>query len=332
MAFTTIDDPAKYFNTVLYTGSGVARTITTGLESTDMIWNKRRDSTGNHLLYDDVRGINVDLNPDTNELNETQTGTVTAFGSDSFNLGTHGGTNANGETKVNWCWAESATAGFDMVTATGNATAKTISHSLSAVPHWIISKEKTGSVNDWVVYHHKNTSDPKTDYLILNEANATADSNTIWNDTAPTSSVFTVGTGSTVNRNSSTYIYYLWSEKQGYSKFGSFTGNNNADGIFIYTGFRPAWVMTKSSNQGGTNYDWVMFDNKRNINNPNDDFLDANNNGAEVTSGRNIVDFLSNVFKCRSSYGDLNSNYEYVYMAFAEAPFVNSNGVPANAR
>ena len=179
MAYTTIDDPAKYFVTVLYTGNDTARTITTGLESTDMIWNKRRDSTGNHLLYDDLRGINVDLNPDTNELNETQTGTVTAFGSDSFNLGTHGGTNANGETKVNWCWAESATAGFDMVTATGNATAKTISHSLSAVPHWIISKEKTGSVNDWVVYHHKNTSAPETDYLILNEANATADSNTI---------------------------------------------------------------------------------------------------------------------------------------------------------
>ena len=332
MAYTTIDDPTKYFVTVLYTGNDTARTITTGLESTDMIWNKRRDSTGNHLLYDDLRGINVDLNPDTNELNETQTGTVTAFGSDSFNLGTHGGTNANGETKVNWCWAESATAGFDMVTATGNATAKTISHSLSAVPHWIISKEKTGSVNDWVVYHHKNTSAPETDYLILNEANATADGNTVWNDTAPTSSVFTVGTGSVVNRNSSTYIYYLWSEKQGYSKFGSFTGNNNADGIFIYTGFRPAWVMTKSSNQGGTNYDWVMFDNKRNINNPNDDFLDANNNGAEVTSGRNIIDFCSNGFKCRSSYGDLNSNYEYVYMAFAEAPFVNSKGVPANAR
>ena len=332
MAYTTIDDPAKYFVTVLYTGNDTARTITTGLESTDMIWNKRRDSTGNHLLYDDLRGINVDLNPDTNELNETQTGTVTAFGSDSFNLGTHGGTNANGETKVNWCWAESATAGLDIVTATGNATAKTISHSLSAVPHWMISKEKTGSVNDWVVYHHKNTSAPETDYLILNEANATADSNTIWNDTAPTSSVFTVGTGSTVNRNSSTYIYYLWSGKQGYSKFGKFNGNNNADGVFIYTGFRPAWVMTKSSNQGGTHYDWVMFDNKRNTGNPNDDFLDANNNGAEVTSGRNIVDFLSNGFKCRSSYGDLNSNYEYVYMAFAEAPFVNSNGVPANAR
>ena len=332
MAYTTIDDPTKYFVTVLYTGNDTARTITTGLESTDMIWNKRRDSTGNHLLYDDVRGINVDLNPDTNELNETQTGTVTAFGSDSFNLGTHGGTNANGETKVNWCWAESATAGFDMVTATGNATAKTISHSLSAVPHWIISKEKTGSVNDWVVYHHKNTSAPETDKLILNENNATSDDNTVWNDTAPTSSVFTVGTGSVVNRNSSTYIYYLWSEKQGYSKFGSFTGNNNADGIFIYTGFRPAWVMTKSSNQGGTHYDWVIFDNKRNTGNPNDDFLDANNNGAEVTSGRNIIDFCSNGFKCRSSYGDLNSNYEYVYMAFAEAPFVNSKGVPANAR
>ena len=332
MAYTTIDDPAKYFVTVLYTGNDTARTITTGLESTDMIWNKRRDSTGNHLLYDDLRGINVDLNPDTNELNETQTGTVTAFGSDSFNLGTHGGTNANGETKVNWCWAESATAGFDMVTATGNATAKTISHSLSAVPHWMISKERTGSVNDWTVYHHKNTSAPETDSLIWNETNTTSDQNTHWNDTAPTSSVFTVGTGSVVNRNSSTYIYYLWSEKQGYSKFGSFTGNNNADGIFIYTGFRPAWVMTKSSNQGGTHYDWVIFDNKRNTGNPNDDFLDANNNGAEVTSGRNIIDFCSNGFKCRSSYGDLNSNYEYVYMAFAEAPFVNSKGVPANAR
>ena len=332
MAYTTIDDPTKYFVTVLYTGNDTARTITTGLESTDMIWNKRRDSTGNHLLYDDVRGVNVDLNPDTNELNETQTGTVTAFGSDSFNLGTHGGTNANGETKVNWCWAETATAGFDMVTATGNATAKTISHSLSAVPHWIISKEKTGSVNDWVVYHHKNTSDPKTDYLILNEANATADSNTVWNDTAPTSSVFTVGTGSVVNRNSSTYIYYLWTEIQGYSKFGSFTGNNNADGIFVYTGFKPAWVMTKSSNQGGTHYDWVMFDNKRNTGNPNDDFLDANNTGAETTSGRNIIDFLSNGFKCRSSYGDLNSNTDYIYFAFAESPFVNSNGIPTNAR
>ena len=330
MAYTTIDDPTKYFVTVLYTGNDTARTITTGLESTDMIWNKRRDSTGNHLLYDDLRGINVDLNPDTNELNETQTGTVTAFGSDSFNLGTHGGTNANGETKVNWCWAESATAGFDMVTATGNATAKTISHSLSAVPHWMISKERTGSVNDWTVYHHKNTSAPETDSLIWNETNTTSDQNTHWNDTAPTSSVFTVGTGSVVNRNSSTYVYYLWSEKKGFSKFGVFTGNGNTNGPFIYTGFRPAWILSKRTDNtsGG---EWNVVDTKRDIDNPAQDKLEMNNSDTEEDD--EMYDILSNGFKINRSDGNINaSGGTYVYMAFAESPFVNSNGVPTNAR
>ena len=172
----------------------------------------------------------------------------------------------------------------------------------------MLVKERTGSANDWAVYHHKNTSAPETDYLILNENNATADGNTTWNDTAPTSTVFSIGTGSTTNRSGSTYVAYCFVGKQGYCKFGGYTGNGNADGAFVYTGFKPAWVMVKVTNL----------------------------NTVETTDSSYYFDMLSNGFKPRSTNNAFNaSGKPYVYMAFAENPFVaNDSGtvVPSTAR
>ena len=333
MAYTTIDDPSEYFNTLLYTGNETARALTFSGNSdldVDWIWLKSRSATGNHHVYDTVRGTQKHLRPNLNSLEGSNSGTdgVTAFGSNGFTVGGNTGSNEDGTTYVGWGWKETADAGFDIVTATGNATAKTISHSLSAIPHVMIAKEKSGSVNDWTVYHHKNTAAPETDSLILNETNATADQNTHWNDTAPTSSVFTVGTGSVVNRNSSTYVYYLFSEKQGYSKFGSYKGNGNADGTFVYTGFKPAFVIIKDT----AARDWIMLDNKRNPFNVADNRLFPNSTDAQNT-GVDALDFTAQGFKIRSNNSTVNvSGNIYAYMAFAENPFTTSTGIPATAR
>jgi hypothetical protein len=330
MAYTTIDNPELYFQTVTYTGNATARTITLDGDENmqpDLVWGKIRSEGQDHVLVDSVRGATKQLYASDNALEQTEAQGLTGFASDGFTLGTHAYFNKNTATYVAWCWKESATAGFDIVTATGTGSSKTISHSLSAVPHWIISKEKSGSANDWVVYHHKNTSAPETDKLILNETNATSD-DSCWDDTAPTSSVFSVSGASVVNRSSSTYVYYLWSEKKGFSKFGSYTGNGNADGPFIYTGFKPAWVMQKntSATQG-----WQLQDNKREGYNGDNDLLQPNDTAAE--SGVNRIDILSNGFKVITTDAGQNTNGStYVYMAFAKSPFVNSNGVPATAR
>ena len=330
MAYTTIDDPSAYFQTALYTGDGNAQTITNDGNSDlqpDWVWISMRSHADNRVLFDSVRGVTKRLVSNLNSLEVTVSDMVTAFNSDGFSVGTNTNVTGDGKTFVGWQWKKTADAGFDIVTATGTGSAKTIAHSLSAVPHIIISKEKTGSVNDWTIYHHKNTAAPETDSLILNETNATADQNTHWNDTAPTSSVFTVGSGSVTNRNNSTYVYYLFSEKQGFSKFGSYTGNANADGTFVYTGFKPAWVMVKKSS--ATN-NWVIQDTKRNPHNMMTEFLMANVSDAEST-GLNF-DFLSNGFKLRSNSGGSNSAATYIYMAFAGEPLVTSEGVPATAR
>ena len=328
--YTTIDDPSAYFQTALYTGDGNAQTITNDGNSDlqpDWVWISMRSHADNRVLFDSVRGVTKRLVSNLNSLEVTVSDMVTAFNSDGFSVGTNTNVTGDGKTFVGWQWKKTADAGFDIVTATGTGSAKTIAHSLSAVPHIIISKEKTGSVNDWTIYHHKNTAAPETDSLILNETNATADQNTHWNDTAPTSSVFTVGSGSVTNRNNSTYVYYLFSEKQGFSKFGSYTGNANADGTFVYTGFKPAWVMVKKSS-GANN--WVIQDTKRNPHNMMTEFLMANVSDAEST-GLNF-DFLSNGFKLRSNSGGSNSAATYIYMAFAGEPLVTSEGVPTTAR
>jgi len=333
-AYTAIDDPSAYFKVQLYTGDGAANNaITFDDTDTDMqpdlVWIKNRDTTDGHCLFDALRGATKLLDTQSNAVETTDTDTLDSFASDGFQVDADVKVNTNTEKYVSWNWKESATAGFDIVAYSGTGSAKTESHSLSAVPYLMIVKRRTNAINDWAVYHHKNTSAPETDYLRLSTTNATTDSVYIWNDTAPTSSVFSVGTGSETNDSTSTNIAYLWSEKQGYSKFGGYTGNGNADGTFVYTGFRPAWVMIKRTDAARS---WAIYDSIRypeNLASIPALWADRNN----VEGAYTTVDFLSNGFKIRDTSATINtSGGDYIFMAFAEAPFVNSNGVPCNAR
>ena len=335
-AYTTIDDPSAYFQVAQWTGNASTRSITlpgdTDMQP-DIVWVKGRSVDHSHRFYDSVRGATKYLNTATDGAEGSGADTMQAFQSDGFQVGTDGSHNTNTDTYVAWCWKESATAGFDIVAFEGTGSARTISHSLSAVPHLLITKQREdpgGGSNSWNVYHHKNTSAQETDYLTLNGNSATSDSNIRWNDTAPTSSVFTVGTGNSVNQSGVDHIMYLWSEKQGYSKFGSYVGNGSSSGPMIWLGFRPAWVMFKKTDSGTA--DWEIMDNKRAGYNDATYKISANATSAENTdSGR--LEILSNGFKIRTTGTGLNtSGGTYIYVAFAEAPFVNSNGVPCNAR
>ena len=328
MAYTTIDDPEEYFNTVLWTGNGSNRDITgVGFEP-NFTWIKQRNDVFSHVLGNSISGDNKFLVSSSESAESTDSDKFRTFVSDGFQVGTHNGVNGNSNTYVGWSWKESATAGFDIVGYTGNGNARTISHSLSAVPSMMIVKSRSSANKPWGVYHHKNTSAPETDFLSLNNTNATADSSAFWSDTAPTSSVFTVGTSNDVNENGTTYIAYLFSEKKGYSKFGSYTGNGNADGTFIYLGFKPAFIIAKKTSSTS---DWGIYDNKRNTFNVMDLRLKANSNGADDQSSDNNIDFLSNGFKHRTASG-WNAAATYIYMAFAENPFVTSTGIPTTAR
>ena len=345
MAYTAIDDPEAYFRIKLYTGNGTDDTgivfdTTDTTMQPDFIWIKGRDSTNEHLIIDSVRGATKYLH--TNEGTPGTQGQTTAanslqsFDSNGFTLGDNANFNTNTNTYVSWSWKESATAGFDIVSFTGSGSAKTENHSLSAVPHVMIVKRYDDAGNYWVIYHHKNTAAPETDYLRLgdNGTNATADAADRWNDTAPTSSVFTINDSSQVNGDGNTYITYLWSEKQGFSKFGVYTGNNNANGNFVYTGFRPAFVLSKDSASGQHSH---LIDSKRDPFNDQDNaHLVPSENWSEATvktnRGQMKTDLLSNGFKINTDGSHTNGTGTHIYMAFAEAPFVNSKGVPCNAR
>ena len=333
MAYTEIDNPELYFQVKAYTGDGQASHAITldGDEDMqpDLVWIKPRDETYNHRIFDAVRGATEVIYSNLTNGEGTSTGSLSAFGTDGFTLGDEPWENEDGGNFVAWCWKESATAGFDIVSWSGTGSAKTESHSLSAVPHFMFSKNRADSTN-WAVYHHKNTAAPETEIMYLNLNSATADDNAFWNDTAPTSSVFSVGTDNGANGSSDAMITYLWSEKQGYSKFSSFVGNGNADGTFVYTGFKPAFVLVKVTDD---NDNWHIIDDKRNPYNPMDGHLFPNDTWADTTHSSYVFDMLSNGFKPRSDNNAFNaSGKSYIYMAFAEAPFVNSNGVPCNAR
>ena len=340
MAYTTIDDPSAYFKVQLYTGDGNAsKAITFDDTDTNMqpdfVWIKRRDDADSHFIYDSVRfdGSNAYWLQANNNNAQGSDRPLTAFGSDGFTIGSNNSAlNGNTNTYVAWNWKEDATAGFDIVSYTGNSsdgtTTQDISHSLSAVPHWIIVKNRADSTN-WPVYHKGNTSAPETEVIYLNLTNATTDDNAFFGDTAPTSSQFRVGGDNGANGNGDGMSPYVWSEKKGFSKFGKYSANNNADGPFVYLGFRPAWLMLKviDGNTGG----WDLYDNKRGAFNGQISMLQANASSDAATS--DAVDFLSNGFKIRNTSGNQNGSGDtIIYMAFAESPFVNSNGVPTNAR
>ena len=348
MAYTTIDDPTVYFNTKLYTGTGSSLANTgVGFQS-DFTWIKGRSGTTEHVLTDAVRGVTKELNSNDNTAEETVAQGLTAFGSDGFTVGTDASYNTSSATYASWNWkangagatnedgsinttktSASTTSGFSIVSYTGTNSTATVGHGLGVAPKMIIWKER-GNTNDWCVWH---TSLSATQVLILNTTAATAsDSNVM--GTLPTSSLFSIGQGTRTNRNGGTYIAYCFAEVQGFSKFSSFIGNGNADAPFVYTGFKPAFIVLKnaSTTQSWQMYTWDMQPFNE-FCTTSDGRLKAESN--EPQSTKTAFDMLSNGFKMRTNAADINgSGNEIIYMAFAETPFVANSGesIPTTAR
>jgi len=324
MAYTTIDDPSAYFQAKLHTGTGSEHAVSGIGFAPNWVWIKSRSDAHDHFIHDTVRGATKRLNSLNTDAEATVAEGLKSFDSYGFTIGTNGNINEDDETFVSWNWKETADAGFDIVSYTGSGSAKTVAHNLGVKPDVIICKSRSG-VEEWRPYF---SALGATYAMRLNGTNTKDDDAGYWNDVEPTSSVFTVGTNAGTNGSSVTFIAYCFSAKQGYSKFGSYKGNDNANGTFVYLGFSPAWIMIKRTDSVN---DWIILDNKRNPINPSNERILANTNAAASTANT-MVDFLSNGFKPRSTYGGINSANNFIYMAFAEQPFVTSTGVPATAR
>jgi len=335
--------PSDYFNTKLYTGTGSAQSISSVGFQPDWVWVKDRDAASSHNVSDAVRGATKTIFTDATAAEVTDAQRLTSFDSDGFSIGTSSSWNTNTNNYVSWNWkangqgsansdgtisstvSASSTSGFSIVKYTGTGANATVGHGLGAVPKFIIVK----ALNDprsWITYNSSNGASGGID---LNSTGAFVSNSTLWNNTTPTSSVVHLGTS--VQSNSTyDYIMYCFAEKKGFSKFGSYTGNGNADGTFVYTGFKPAFLIAKKTNASGSG--WVMYDNKRDPDNVVEGKFDADTTAAENTAS-DWLDFTSNGFKARISGGDLNgSGDSYIYMAFAEHPLVSSNDIPGVAR
>ena len=350
--YTTIDDPSAHFQVKLWTGNATTRTIDLDNNATmqpDFSWIKSRSNTFEHYWENSTNGTNKYLRSNSSAAEET--GTVITYNSTGFGIGSGAENNTNATTNVGWFWKANGgttasftesgnnpggthqantTAGFSIVAYTGTGGAGTVSHGLSVTPKMIMVK-RTSGVADWMVYHASNTSAPETDFLELNTTDATSD-NTRWNDTAPTTSVFSVGTDDAVNGDAETYLAFVFADVQGYSKFGKYVGNGNASGPFVYTGFKPAFVMVKCESAAAS--EWQIYDHKRpGYNFPNYN-LSPNNTTAEYTGeSYHNMDILSNGFRVLLTDVAVNKSGEtYIYMAFAENPFVTSTGIPTTAR
>ena len=348
MAYSSISKPSLHFNTKLYSGTGSSQNITGVGFQPDWTWIKNRSTTHDHILTDAVRGVTKDIRSNNSDAEATDAQGLTAFGTDGFTVGTKANINTNGSNIVSWNWlgangtasnpdgsitstvSANTTAGFSIVSYTGNGTAgATIGHGLGSTPSVIFVKG-INITSDWSSYHSVLGN---TGYMRINNTNAFATSSEYWNNTSPSSSVFTVGTTGNINGSGNNYVAYCFAEKKGYSKFGSYTGNGNADGTFIYTGFKPAWVIFKGSSFSGEN--WDMYDNKRETFNVMDTTLKADSSGAESSNSLFNLDFLSNGIKLRNGHTGTNqSGQTHIYMAFAEEPLVANvgAGVPATAR
>lgn len=331
----TISNGASYMAATTYTGTGSALTIanTVGNASfqPDLVWVKGRSGATDHAWYDAVRGVQLQLESNNTAAETTETTGLTAFGSTGFTVGALAQMNTNTATYVAWQWnaggstvtntsgsisaqvRANATAGFSVATFTGTGSAATVGHGLGVAPQMIIAKTRNG-VNDWFVYTQARGA---TKTLYLNLTNAEGTTSAVWNNTAPTSTVFTVGTTFSTN----TCVAYCFAAVAGYSAFGSYTGNGSTDGPFVFLGFRPRFVLFKRTDAAN---DWVIHDSSRNTFNVVDDFLKPNLSNAEgtyATSGHG-VDFLSSGMKLKTDSGQLNaSTGTYIYAAFAENPF-----------
>ena len=359
MAYTTIDDPSAHFHTQLFSGTGSSQSVTNDGNSDlqpDWVWIKKRagGTARNSILTDSTRGVTKCLSTSLNDGEFTNTNGLTAFNSDGFSVGSYDSVNESSGTYVAWQWKANGgttttnsagangadhesvyqandTAGFSIVTYTSDAQSgdTIIKHGLSTAPTFMVHKARNAGSTIWWVYH-KSLGNGGYVQFDGTQANQTGSTN-VWRNTAPTSSVFKVGLDSIANANGRTMVAYCFAPIQGYSKFGSYTGNGNADGPFIYTGFKPAFFIIKKSS---STEDWIMFDSKRfPINDGNIPILFPNLTGAEGEDSSVAGDLLSNGFKIRATQNMVNADGgTYIYMAFAESPFVSSKGVPTTAR
>jgi hypothetical protein len=356
MAYTDIDKPSDYFNTKLYTGNGGTQSITGVGFQPDMTWVKSRTTGGsgnnNHCINDVVRAKGTygypmihpnltasEYDPDSG--NEV----ITDFQSDGFDLGGNENSNFNTATYASWNWkangtgasntdgsitstvSANTTSGFSIVSYTGTGSNATVGHGLGVTPSMYIVKNRSDN-DSWGVYHK---SLGATQFLRLQGTDASSTSSVWWNDTEPTSSVFSVGTAVATNASGENLIAYCFAEKKGFSKFDSYTGNGSADGTFVYTGFKPAFVLIKSSS---LTQDWFIHDNKRSTFNVSNTVLLPNTVDLDITDTTVYgIDMVSNGFKVRGTHARINqSGSSYIYMAFAENSFVTSTGIPTTAR
>jgi hypothetical protein len=345
-----IDKPTDHFNTVLYTGTGASLANTGVGFQPDFTWIKGRSGATEHVLTDSVRGVTKEISSNDNGAEETVAQGLTAFGTDGFTVGTDGSYNTSSATYASWNWKAgtsftndaSATgvgsidsagsvntdAGFSIIRYGGTGSLGTVAHGLGVAPSFIAFK-RLDTTGNWVNYHK---SIGATKYLRFDGTQAEITASDEFNDTEPTSTVFTVETDGAVNASgTNNIIAYCFAEKQGFSKFGKYTGNGSADGTFVYTGFKPAFVMVKRTDNSGN---WWIHDSGRNTYNVVNKYLFADSSSAEGTDDN--MDFLSNGFKLRvATYQPNTSGGTWIYLAIAEQPFVTStdNGsIPATAR
>tara|TARA_R100000149_G_scaffold479_1_gene154 strand:- start:236 stop:1273 length:1038 start_codon:yes stop_codon:yes gene_type:complete len=345
MAYITFQ-PHDHFKTLLYVGNGSDGHSVTGVGfKPDFVWTKNRDHAADNYIHDIVRGVEKAIRTNNNSATYDTSINLQSFDSDGFTLGTQDGLNKNGDNIVSWNWlaggsqgssntdgsinttytSVNTTSGFSISTYTGTGSNATIGHGLGAVPQVVICK-RLNSTGNWISYF-KEVGEAR--YLYLDTTDAFTTNSTVWNDTAPTNQVFSVGTASNCNSSGGTYVAYCFAEKKGFSKFGGYTGNNNVDGNFIYLGFKPAWFLVKNTGSGSES--WHLYDSKRLGYNPAHARLYPNLSNVEAAETK--LDFVSNGVKIRSAGdGHLNSSSTFIYMAFAEEPLVSSNNVPATAR
>jgi hypothetical protein len=337
----------KYMNIALYTGTGSSQSITGLGFQPDWTWIKERNASADHGLYDAVRGVQNQLESNTTTAETAEATGLTAFGSDGFTVGALAQLNTSADTYVAWNWkangagssntagtitstvSANTSAGFSIVTYTGTGANATVGHGLGVAPKWIIVKNRTQASANIVGHSDMATSSPWNGFLQLQSTSAytTSGGNLIWNDTAPTSSVFSIGTDTSTNFNGNNFVAYCFAQVAGYSAFGSYTGNGSADGPFVFTGFRPRFLMIKAT-ASESNADWLLYDSARNTYNTMNTRLWANLSAAETSDSAYLLDFVSNGFKIRTGTANVgynNNGGNYIYMAFAENPFKYAN-------
>jgi hypothetical protein len=327
----------KYFDISLYSGNGSTQTITnSGGFQPDFVWAKERSSNSGNVVFDIIRGVYNRLLTEATAAEVNDSNSLTSFNSNGFSVGSSARLNESGQTYVAWQWDAGGTgvsntdgsitstvsantsAGFSVVTYTGNGTSgATVGHGLGVAPAMVIVKCRSVGDTEWIVYHKNANASPASGGLQLNGTSGFSTYSGYWNNTVPTSTVFTLGNDTSVNDNGQTNVAYCFSEIAGYSKFGSYTGNGSSNGTFVYTGFRPRYVMYKRSNSTGG---WNILDTTRNPSNVVGEYINANLADAEANA--TIMDITSNGFKMRNTFSSANaSGGTYIYMAFAESPF-----------